>query len=103
MNFIENMFWIQQTWPQTMLYFDGTLKQDLSGTRAYLETSGLENSVVNDRCSHLPIKFSIKTANSFPMGPNCTPLIAAFLFCYERNIIPSLCYKKLKLVNKLNI
>ena len=35
MNFIESMFWIQQTRPQTMLYFDGTLKQDLSGTRAY--------------------------------------------------------------------
>ena len=46
------MFWFQQTRPQiTLLLFDGYtilfLKQELSGTKAYKETSEEEMSVVN--------------------------------------------------------
>ena len=36
-----------------------TLKQKLSGTRAYKEVSAAENSVENELCSHLPLKFSV--------------------------------------------
>ena len=39
------------------LYYIQTLKQELSGTRAYKETSAEENPVVNDHCSHLPLSF----------------------------------------------
>ena len=52
------MFWFQQTRPQTtLLLFDGyiiinTLKQELSGTKAYKETSEEEKSVVNGHCNH---------------------------------------------------
>ena len=47
------MFWFQQTRPQTtLLLFDGytifyTLKQELSGSKAYKETSEEEKFVVN--------------------------------------------------------
>ena len=37
-NFIESMSWFQQTKPQTILHYVNTLKQELDGTRAYLET-----------------------------------------------------------------
>ena len=58
------MFWFQQTRPQTtLLLFDGykynTLKQELSGTKAYKETSEEEKSVVNGHCNHLALKFSV--------------------------------------------
>ena len=36
-----------------------TLKQELSGTKAYKETSEEEKSVVNDRWNHLALKFSV--------------------------------------------
>ena len=41
------------------LYYIKTLKQELSGTRAYKDVYAEENSVVNDHCSHLPLKFSV--------------------------------------------
>ena len=41
------------------LYDNQTLKQELSGTRAYKDVSAEEHSVVNDHCSHLPLKFSV--------------------------------------------
>ena len=55
------MFWFQQKRPQTtLLLFDGyiilTLKQELSGTKAYKDTSE-EKSVVNGHCNHLALKF----------------------------------------------
>ena len=59
------MFWFQQTRPQTtLLLFDGnikinTLKQELSGTKAYKETSEEEKSVVNGHCNHLALNFSV--------------------------------------------
>ena len=55
------MFWFQQTRPKTtLLLFDGyTLKQELSGTKAYKETSEEEKSVVNGHCNHLALKFSV--------------------------------------------
>ena len=59
------MFWFQQTRPQTtLLLFDGyiiltLLKQELSGTKAYKETSEKEKSVVNGYCNHLALKFSV--------------------------------------------
>ena len=57
------MFWFQQTRPQTtLLLFDGyinTLKQELSGTKAYKETSEEEKSVVNGHCNHLALKCSV--------------------------------------------
>ena len=40
------------------LYYIQTLKQELSGTKAYKEVSAEENAVVNDHCSNLPLKFS---------------------------------------------
>ena len=36
-----------------------TLKQELSGTKAYKETSEEEKSVVNGHCNHLALKFSV--------------------------------------------
>ena len=59
------MFWFQQTRPQTtLLLFDcfhyiNTLKQELSGTKTYKETSEEEKSVVNGHCNHLALKFSV--------------------------------------------
>ena len=59
-NFIEHMFWFQQTRPQTTLWlFDDYITFKLSGPRAYKEVSEEENSVVNDHCGHLPLKFSV--------------------------------------------
>ena len=41
------------------LHYVNTLKQELDGTRAYLETDTNEMSVVNAQLNDLPIKFSI--------------------------------------------
>ena len=41
------------------LYYIQTLKQELSGTRAYKEVSTENNSVVNDHCSHLSLNLSV--------------------------------------------
>ena len=56
------MFWFQQTRPQTtLLLFYGyiILTQELSGIKAYKETSEEEKSVVNGHCIHLALKFSV--------------------------------------------
>ena len=42
-----------------LLFYIQDLKRELSNTRAYKEVSAKEHSVVNDRCSHLPIKFPV--------------------------------------------
>ena len=39
------------------LRYINTLKQELSGTKAYKETSEEEKSVVNGHCNHLALKF----------------------------------------------
>ena len=39
------------------LHYINTLKQELSGTKAYKETSEEEKSVVNGRCNHLALNF----------------------------------------------
>ena len=60
MTFIESIFWFQQTcccFLTVELY--NTLKQELSGTKAYKETSEEEKSVVNGHCNHLALKFSV--------------------------------------------
>ena len=44
-----SMFWFQQTRPQT--YYIHTLKQELSAEE--------KSIIVNDHCSHLPIKISV--------------------------------------------
>ena len=44
--------------PEQSSYIN-TLKQKLSGTKAYKETSEEEKSVVNDHCNHLALKFSV--------------------------------------------
>ena len=41
------------------LHYINTLKQELSGTKAYKETSEEEKSVVNGHCNHLALKFSV--------------------------------------------
>ena len=41
------------------LHYINTLKQELSGTKAYKETSEEEKSVVNGHCNHLAPKFSV--------------------------------------------
>ena len=41
------------------LHYIKTLKQELSGTKAYKETSEEEKSVVNGHCNHLALKFSV--------------------------------------------
>ena len=41
------------------LHYINTLKQELSGTKAYKETSEEEKSAVNDHCNHLALKFSV--------------------------------------------
>ena len=41
------------------LYYIQILKQELNGTKACKEVSAEEDSVVNDHCSHLPLKFSV--------------------------------------------
>ena len=41
------------------LYYVNTLKQELDGTRAYLETDTDEMSVVNAHLNDLPVKFSV--------------------------------------------
>ena len=41
------------------LHYINTLKQELSGTKAYKETSEKEKSVVNGHCNHLALKFSV--------------------------------------------
>ena len=40
-----------------LLHYINTLKQELSGTKAYKETSEEEKSVVNGHCNHLALKF----------------------------------------------
>ena len=41
------------------LHYINTLKQELSGTTAYKETSEEEKSVVNGHCNHLALKVSL--------------------------------------------
>ena len=41
------------------LHYINTLKQELSGTKAYKETSEEEKSVVNGHYNHLALKFSV--------------------------------------------
>ena len=41
------------------LHYINTLKQELSGTKAYKETSEEEKSVVNGHCNHLALRFSV--------------------------------------------
>ena len=41
------------------LYYINTLKQELSGTKAYKETSEEEKSVKKGHCNHLALKFSV--------------------------------------------
>ena len=41
------------------LHYINTLKQELSGTKAYKETSEEGKSVVNGQCNHLALKFSV--------------------------------------------
>ena len=41
------------------LHYINTLKQELSGTKTYKETSEEEKSVVNGHCNHLALKFSV--------------------------------------------
>ena len=41
------------------LHYINTLKQELSGTKAYKVTSEEEKSVVNGNCNHLALKFSV--------------------------------------------
>ena len=41
------------------MHYINTLKQELSGTKAYKETSEEEKSVVNGHCNHLALKFSV--------------------------------------------
>ena len=60
------MSWFRQIKPQTMLlsfvcrlHYVNTLKQELDGTRAYLETDTDEVSVVNAHLNDLPVKFSV--------------------------------------------
>ena len=54
------MLSFQQTRPQTLLFsYINTLKQELSGTKAYKETSEEEKSVVNGQCNHLALKLSV--------------------------------------------
>ena len=59
------MFWFQLTRPQTtLLLFVGynisnTLKQQLNGIKAYVETSTDENTVVNSHSNELPFKFAV--------------------------------------------
>ena len=61
MNFIGSMSWFQQIKLQTtLLLFDNvcwlhyidTLKQELSGTKAYEQTSEKEKSVINNHIFH---------------------------------------------------
>ena len=45
-----------------LLLFDSKLNSDLkqfNGIRANKETTAEENSIVDDHCSHLPVKFSV--------------------------------------------
>ena len=60
------MFWCQQTRPTInkvvvvlRLHYINILKQELSGTKAYKETSEEEKSVVNGHCYHLALKVSV--------------------------------------------
>ena len=40
-------------------HYINTLKQELSGTKAYKQTSEVEKSAVNGHCNHLALKFSV--------------------------------------------
>ena len=46
-------------WLVSLLHYVNTLKQELDGTRAYLETDTDEVSVVNAHLNDLPVKFSV--------------------------------------------
>ena len=46
------------------LHYVNTLKQELDGTRAYLETDTDEMSVVNVHLNDLPVKFSVVKAKT---------------------------------------
>ena len=46
------MSWFRQTKPQTILLYVNTLKQELDGTRAYLET---DTDVMTERLFSLPL------------------------------------------------
>ena len=76
------------------LHYVNTLKQELDGTRAYLETDTDEVSVVNAHLNDLPVRFGTKLYRQIvgiPMGTNCAPLVAdLFLYCYERDFMDSL-------------
>ena len=56
-NFIESMFWFQETRLQTTML--NTLKQKLNGTKAYEETSIDEKSVVYSHSNEIPNKFTV--------------------------------------------
>ena len=54
------MSWFRQTVVVVCrLHYVNTLKQELDGTRAYLETDTDEMSVVNAHLNDLPVKFSV--------------------------------------------
>ena len=54
------MFWFQQIKLRTtLLLFDGTLKQELSGTNAYEQTSAEEKSVINNRIFQNATRFGV--------------------------------------------
>ena len=62
---MESMCWFQQTTSANnivvvwRLHYINTLKQKLSGSKAYKEVSEEEKSVVNGHCNHLALKFSV--------------------------------------------
>ena len=60
------------------LHYVNTLKQELDGTRAYLETDTDEVSVVNAHLNDLPVKFSV-CVNEGQNKPTGVQLV--FFFC----------------------
>ena len=47
-----------------LLHYINTLKQELSGTKAYKETSAEKKSVVNGYCNHLALNFLYMLRNA---------------------------------------
>ena len=61
------------------LHYINTLKQELSGTKAYKDTSQEEKSVVNGHCKHLALKFSVCVKERQDRLPDTSDTEAPFL------------------------
>ena len=82
------MFWFQLTKAANnivvvwQLHYINTLKQELSGTKAYKETSEEDQSVIFHHSNHLALKFSVNVQDRLDKLPTMYWL----LYPYKNNL-----------------